>query len=117
VANLYRLQSLQSVQVIELDLPGSLDAMEFDRLNESVLNMLDGKEASNWVLDLSAVAYLGSAMLGLIVNIRQQVKTAGGRLVLCGMSPELLEIFRNCSMERLFTIARSRSDAVKVAGR
>jgi anti-anti-sigma factor len=52
-------------------------------------------------------------MLGLIVNIRQQIKSGGGRLIVCGMSPRLTEIFHNCSMERLFTIVKTRPDALK----
>jgi anti-anti-sigma factor len=60
---------------------------------------------------------MGSAMLGLIVNVRQQVKTAGGKLALCNMSPRLAEIFRMCSMERLFTITRTRADAIKAVSR
>ena len=39
-----------------------------------------------------------------------------GRLVLCGMSPRLTEIFRSCCMDRLFTIARSRREAMELAG-
>jgi anti-anti-sigma factor len=113
VAELFRVQPLESVSVIELRLPEILDAVEFDRLNENMLAELNGKAAQHWVLDLTHVNYMGSAMLGLIVNIRQQIKSAGGRLVLCNMSSKLAEIFHACSMERLFTITKSRSDALK----
>jgi anti-sigma B factor antagonist len=116
VADFFRTQTQQSVNVIELTLPEIIDAMEFDRLNETLLAVLDGKANQPWLLDLSSVNYLGSATLGLIVNIRQQVKTAGGKLVLCGMSSRLKEIFHACSMERLFTIAKNRSDAIKSLG-
>jgi anti-anti-sigma factor len=101
------------VNVIELDLPESIDAMEFDRINEILAGVFDGKTSGKWVLDLTGVDYLGSAMLGLIVNIRQHIKQAGGRLVLCGMSSELQRIFHNCSMERLFSIKGTRADAIR----
>jgi anti-sigma B factor antagonist len=117
VADFFRTQVLQSVNVIELTLPEMIDAMEFDRLNESLLAILNGKAKEPWLLDLSSVNYLGSATLGLIVNIRQQVKAAGGKLVLCGMSPRLKEIFHACSMERLFTITKNRTEAIKSLGR
>ena len=57
---------------------------------------------------------MGSAMLGLMVNLRQQVKSAGGRLVLCSMPPTLMQIFRTCCMERLFIIARTRDEAMRL---
>ena len=56
------------------------------------------------------------AMLGLIVNIRQRVKAAGGRLVLCGLSRQLTDIFYTSSMQRLFTIAKGRPEALKALG-
>jgi anti-anti-sigma factor len=117
VADFFRTQLERSVNVIELMLPEAIDAMEFDRLNETLLAQLDGKAGQPWLIDLSSVDYIGSATLGLIVNLRQQIKTAGGKLVLCGMSPRLLEIFHACSMERLFTIAKSRPNAIKSLGR
>jgi anti-anti-sigma factor len=117
VPEFFRTNLHQTVNVIELSLPQSLDVVEFDRLNDSMKELLNGKGAGQWVIDFSSVSYIGSAMLGLIVNVRQQVKTAGGKLVLCGMSPRLLDIFRMCSMERLFTITKTRADAIKVLGR
>jgi anti-anti-sigma factor len=117
VADFFRTQVQQSVNVIALTLPELIDAMEFDQLNETLLATLKGKANQPWLLDLSSVNYLGSATLGLIVNIRQQVKAAGGKLVLCGMSPQLKEIFHACSMERLFTIAKNRAEGIKSLGR
>ena len=64
------------------------------------------------MLDLTRLCYAGSSVLGLIVNIRQRVKQGGGRLVLCGLSDRLLQIFRTCSLERLFVIRRTEADAV-----
>src|SRR5262245_2054739 len=72
-----------SVHILELELPDQIDTAEFDRINESLLGALEGKMQGQWVLDLAGVNYLGSAMLGLIVNIRQQIKNLQGQLVLC----------------------------------
>lgn len=111
----FRLESSDRVQVIELTLPQSLDSAEFDELNESILGVVSSRKNERWVIDLSHVSYMGSAMLGLMVNLRQQVKSAGGRLVLCSMPPTLMQIFRTCCMERLFTITRTRDEAIRAA--
>ena len=105
------------VRVIELLLPLSIDPHEFDRLNENLIKTIGERPADRWVLDLTQVAYMGSAMLGLMVNIRQVIKTGGGKLVLCGLTERLAHVFRTSSLERLFVIARTRGDAVRVAGR
>jgi anti-anti-sigma factor len=115
MADLFRVSSEQSVNIVEMSLPEYLDSSEFDRLNESLLGLFDMKAPKGWVFDLSAVEYMGSAMLGMMVNFRQRVQSHKGRLVLCGVSPRLLEIIRTCCMDRLFPIAKSRNEAIKLA--
>jgi anti-anti-sigma factor len=115
MADLFQVHTEQSVNVVEMALPEYIDSTEFDRLNESLLGLFDGKRPKSWVVDLTAVNYMGSAMLGMMVNFRQRVQSHKGRLVLCGVSPRLLEIIRTCCMDRLFPIAKSRDDAIKQA--
>lgn len=112
MADLFQTSTVAAVRVIQLDLPDLLDSAEFDRLNETLLSEIAKNPQGGWVLDLSLIQYAGSSLLGLMVNIRQRIKQAGGRLVLCGMSDRLLQIFRTCSLERLFDIRRNRKDAV-----
>lgn len=113
--NLFRLSRAGPVNLIELTLPIGLDIGEFDRLNDAILALLSNEPHGRWVIDLSHLDYMGSAALGLMVNIRQKVKQAKGVLVLCGLSPRLLQIFRTCCLENLFKIVRSREEAMEIA--
>jgi anti-anti-sigma factor len=115
MSKFFRIHNHGSINVLELELPDQIDSAEFDRLNESLLGTLEST-AGTWIIDLSRVSYMGSAMLGLIINLRQQINNMRGTLVLCGLSQRLVGIFRTCCMERLFTIARTRDDAFKLAG-
>jgi len=102
----------RSAQVLQFFMPITLDTMEVDGIIEAVLQQLESLPNQRWVVDLSRVDYLGSSMLGLFVNMRERIRHAGGSLVLCGMSSQLQQIFKNCCLERLFTIAKSRNDAL-----
>lgn len=113
MASLFSLSTHHSVNVIELNLPDSIDAMEFDRLNDALQSSVADHKGEGWLIDLSKVAYLGSAMLGLIVNIRHNIRSQGGKLVLCGLSHRLADIIRATSMERLFKVCGTRADAIK----
>jgi anti-anti-sigma factor len=99
------------VRVIELALPDMLDAGQFDELNESVLAAIEGK--AKVIIDLSGTRYVGSAILGLLVNTRQRLRQAEGQLVLCCLSKRLAEIFATSTLERLFRVAKTRPDALK----
>jgi anti-anti-sigma factor len=109
---LFEVSPAGTVRVIRLLLPETLDSSEFERLNDSLLALLAEQPAGAWVLDLSGLSYAGSSVLGLFVNLRQRVKQGGGRIVLCGLSDRLLQIFRTCSLERLFVIRRTEAEAI-----
>lgn len=109
----FQVAQVGAANVISLRLPEATDSNEFDRLNEQVLEVFEGRPKGLWILDLSSLDYMGSSALGLMVNIRQRILKTRGQLVLCGLSPQLLRIFRTCCMERLFRIARSQADAMK----
>jgi anti-anti-sigma factor len=108
---------VKAVKVVELHLPQVLDSDAFDQLNAMLLAEMEAVGSGRCVLDLTDVQYMGSSMLGLMVNARQRVKAAGGKLVLCGMSDWLVQTFRTCSLEKLFVTAPERADALKLAER
>lgn len=103
--------------VLALAVPSQVDSADFDRLHEQVLAAVSDHPAGRWVMDLARLQYMGSSVLGLMVNIRQRVIQAGGRLVLCDMHPKLHQVFRTCSLERLFVIKPHRDEAVEAVGR
>lgn len=113
---LFAIDSADRATVIRLALPRVIDSQDFDELNDAMLSLVTERSNHSWIIDLAEVDYMGSAMLGLMVNLRQRIKIAKGRLVLCSMPPTLMQIFRTCCMERLFVIARSRDDAIAKAG-
>jgi anti-anti-sigma factor len=109
---LFRIFDEQSASVLELRLAPEMDALLMDSIVESVAAHLQRRGGGPWVLDLTAVNYLNSAGLGLLVNIRHKIRAAKGRLAICGLSPAMLELFRSCCLEQLFTIVKTRQDAL-----
>jgi len=110
----YRLSEQGDVHTIEVALPIVVDPVEFDRLNDGIGRMVENASAERWVLDLSGVQYVGSALLGLLVNLRQRIKSAGGKLVLCGLSEQVTKALRTCSLHTLFTVTGARAEAEKL---
>jgi anti-anti-sigma factor len=102
-----------STRVVALRIPPSVDSRDFDMLNDELLLALDVQPGGAWIIDVSGVTYMGSSALGLMVNIRQRVLKSRGKLVLCGLSPQLLRIFHTCCMERLFHITKNQAEALE----
>jgi anti-sigma B factor antagonist len=106
-----------SVNILALSIPDGLDTMEIDALIDSIMEKINPNATGKWVVDLTQVKYMGSMMLGLMVNIRERIRMNGGKVVLCGLSPQMARIFQNCCLERLFTIVKTRPDAITAVKR
>src|SRR4051812_22024128 len=86
--------------VIELALPAHIEAIEFDTLNTLIGDHVIRTGQGKWVVDLSGAEYIGSALLGLLVNLRSRVRSTKGRLVLCRIPPLLERVMRTGSMDK-----------------
>jgi anti-anti-sigma factor len=103
-----------AVLILELMVPRNVDMYEFDRVNEEIARVTDEDPAGRWVLDMSGSDYIGSAILGVLVNVRQRIRGGGGHLSVCCLSDALIHAMRTCSLYNLFSIAETRADAVRL---
>lgn len=108
----FRIVVESDCQVMEFFLPAHTEASEFDALNPLLARAIVDRAGAKWVVDLLHTRYAGSALLGMLVNIRTKVKQTKGKLVLCHLDPMLERVLRAGSMDRLFTIVSDRPAAL-----
>ena len=77
-SELLKVTTVETVQVVELHIPDYLDSSEFDRLNDQVAGMITPTAGKRWVIDLLRVNYMPSSGLGLLGDIRHQVRNEQG---------------------------------------
>jgi anti-sigma B factor antagonist len=65
------------------------------------------------VLDLSEVWALSSLGLGILANFQQRIEARGGRLRLCGLNPNLKQIFRMTKLDQIFDIHDTPENALR----
>jgi len=56
------------------------------------------------LLNFGNVQYLSSAALGKLINLKKKVGVAKGKLKLCCIHPDLLEVFRITRLDQVFEI-------------
>lgn len=89
-----------------------------DRETPGILSdLLDAARTSNWrvALDLSKVLLLTSAGLGALIDLNKKCAAGGGKLILHGLSNEILEVMKLTKLNKLLHIAASRDEAIKKA--
>src|SRR5438270_2651104 len=71
-----------------------------DGLRDEVFEAVGRQGTGKVVLDLHQVRYLASAGFQPLILLHRKLQAEGGRLVLCGLSPVLDEVFRVTKLMR-----------------
>jgi anti-anti-sigma factor len=99
--------------VAVVDIQGRIDSTTALTLGERLAGILGAGKAL--VLDLRQLEYISSAGFRILLLAAKQADAAGRRLVLCGMSPKVRQLFDLGGFLDVFQISASREDAI-VAG-
>ena len=81
-----------------------IDDRNADRLGREMDRVTAGRPQPQVVLDLNRVEYLSSAALGVFIAYRQKLDREGGKLRLCGLQPNIAQVFRLTKLDRAFDI-------------
>ena len=63
------------------------------------------------LLSFSNVKHLSSAALGMLIDANSRAKDRKGKLKLCAISPQILEVFKITKLDKVFDIYDSVADA------
>jgi anti-anti-sigma factor len=103
-------------EIFVLELVGRLDTKTSGALEKSVATHLAAGQR-RFVLDLASMEYVSSAGLRIFLMLAKKVSGGTGSLALCGLSPQVKEVFDIAGFTRLFTLAATRAEALAGRGK
>jgi anti-sigma B factor antagonist len=65
------------------------------------------------VIDFSDVRHFSSSLLAVLIELSKKIKATKGRLVLCGLQPELLEVFAVTRLDGTLKIVVDMYEAMR----
>lgn len=71
------------------------------------------EEIFNMVIDLSEVNYISSRGLGILVDIHKRCQK-NGKLVLCGLSKDVMSVFKLTVLNNFFVIVTDQTEALSI---
>jgi anti-sigma B factor antagonist len=83
---------------------------------ETELKAIAPTRKSRVIIDLAQVEMVASMGLGMLVTMHKTCAQAGGKLVICGLKPDLLALLKITHLDRVLTVVKTRDDAVKTLG-
>lgn len=90
------------IKIVALD--GRFDAQTAGSVDEALIGLLSAG-TTKLLIDLSAVEYVSSAGLRVLLSTAKKLAGKGGKLVLCGLKPYVYEVFEVAGFTAIFQIA------------
>jgi anti-sigma B factor antagonist len=101
------------VTVVELADRKILDELNISHIGERLQGLVAKAASPKFVLDFSNVAHMSSSALGMLITLHKRVREKKGQLRLCGIQPQIYEVFVITRLNEIFDISKTVDDAVK----
>jgi anti-sigma B factor antagonist len=86
---------------------------QLKRLFEDLHAILGKSDEQQVVLDFSGVKFMASAMLGKLVALQKKCEEYRAKLKLCGVAPDILQVFKITKLNKVFDIQPDEATARK----
>jgi anti-anti-sigma factor len=87
-----------------------------DVIQEDLTALIVKSGCRRLVLDFAAVAHIASDFVAALIVVKKRIAERGGELTLCGLNPNLRDVFATLHLDRVFTIKDNEQDALADAG-
>ncbi|MGE0373838.1 MAG: STAS domain-containing protein [Planctomycetaceae bacterium] len=88
-----------------------LDETNIQIIGNQLFGLVEEDGRKRIILDFSNVEYLSSAALGKLITLEKKVKSAGGKLRLCSIRPDIYEVFAITKLNQVFDIKDDQDQA------
>jgi anti-sigma B factor antagonist len=89
-----------------------LDEVAIQELGAELFGLVELDNRKTILLDFDGVEFLSSAALGKLITFDRKLKTAKGRLKICGLAPGILEVFQVTKLNKVFDIRPDAAEAL-----
>jgi anti-anti-sigma factor len=107
------LEEVGAVTVIRITSKRLLGQALVDGVRQSLLRLAGDPGRAYMLLDFSTVESLSSTLLAALLSLRKALLGHGGRLALCGLRPNLREVFVITGLERSLNLYRTEQEALQ----
>jgi anti-sigma B factor antagonist len=100
--------------IVDFQVSSLMNPSELERISTALNLLIDNQFNGRLVIDFTRVEFLSSQAIGIVMGLNKKVsQIKGGKLVLCGVGPQLLQLLKITRLDRLLKIAKNQQEAIK----
>ena len=96
------IQDYAGVTVVTFSDRSILDTGTIDQLGKELYQLTDAQHKQKLVLDFCNVHFLSSHALGVLLTLSKKVAAIKGKMVVCSMKGELMQVFKITGLDKMF---------------
>ncbi len=112
----FDVSKMQEVTVVTFASAVVLDISTSQSMAKDLLRLADAPPPPRIIVDFSAVRFLASRMLGILVEMSKRADAGNGKVVVCGLRGDLSRLFRVTQLDRMLTLAEDQDKAMALLG-
>jgi len=89
-----------------------LDESNIVEIGNELFDLVEKTKGIKMCLNFGNVQYLSSTVLGKLITLNTRVNEDSGKLVLCAIRPQILEVFKITKLTKLFDIVDDEATAL-----
>ncbi|WP_223702437.1 anti-sigma F factor antagonist [Sutcliffiella deserti] len=102
--------------VLCVRLAGELDHHTAANLREQATTIIEKHQISHIILNLEHLSFMDSSGLGVILGRYKQIKSLGGEMVVCSISPAVKRLFEMSGLFKIIRLETSEQNALQTLG-
>lgn len=105
-------EKINNVNVVSFDNVNRFNALITEPVKEDLKSFFN-KPNAKLVLNLEEIDFIDSSGFGVFLSIMKTANNNFGQFKICGISPEVMELFKLLQLHNVFDIYNTAEDAVK----
>nr|WP_279663041.1 anti-sigma F factor antagonist [Ectobacillus ponti] len=102
--------------VLCIRLEGELDHHTAEELRTKVTDVLEKNQLHHIILNLEHLSFMDSSGLGVILGRYKHIKSLGGEMVVCAISPAVKRLFEMSGLFKIIRLEDSEQHALDTLG-
>ncbi len=93
-----------------------LETAVIDQIGRDLYDLVEAQQHQKIILDFSRVKSLSSHTLGILLTLRGKARAISGTILLCGLRPELMKVFKITNLDEMFQFHTDDTEALAAFG-
>ena len=106
-------QTIQGITIVTFEDESILDPLQVQDIGEKLHQLIEQEDRQRLILDFHKVKILSSQMLGVLIGLLKRIHSDRGRIVICGMKPDLHKVFKITNLDKLFNFYDTEGHALR----